>query len=327
MEYRKVGTSGLAVSRMGLGTMTWGRDTSKEEAKKLVKAFVSEGGNLIDTAPAYGAGFAESVIGRLIHTEVSRNDLVIATKAGFGTHGKKTIDTSRSAMLDDLANSLRRLHTDHVDIWQIHTWGSAPIEETLSALDHAVNSGMARYVGVSNFIGWQTGTAASWQKAIPSAANLISNQVEYSLLARRAEIEAIPAAQHHNMGIFAWSPIGRGVLSGKYLKSIPAGSRAARDQMRWFVEPYLETRSTTVVEAVNRAATGLGITPAQVSYLWVRDAPGICAPLLGARTVEQLLPYFEAEEMSLPNQIVSALDDVTGGANILRPENKPSPDF
>ncbi len=298
--------------------MTWGRDTSPENARAIVREFVSAGGNLIDTAPAYGAGFAEKLIGKLIHTDLRRDDLVIATKAGFGTKGKNTIDTSRAAMLDDLTQTLRRLHTDHVDLWQVHTWGDAPLEETLATLDHAVASGMTRYVGISNFIGWQSATAAAWQKAVPGRALLVSNQVEYSLLARRAEIEVLPSLHYHQMGLFAWSPIGRGVLTGKYAKSIPRGSRGAQDQMSWFVEPYLEARSRSVVDATIRAATGLGITPEQVACLWVRDAPGVTAPLLGARTVEQLRPYLEAEEMSLPEQIVSALDDVSGGPNQMR---------
>ncbi|SER50844.1 Predicted oxidoreductase [Propionibacterium cyclohexanicum] len=316
MRTRTVGGSGLEVSRLGLGTMTWGSDTGLDAATELLASFTEAGGNLVDTAPAYGDGVAEEILGRLMHTVIARDDLVIATKAGFGRKGThRVVDTSRKALLDDLAGSLRRLHTDHIDLWQVHAWGSAPIDETLAALDVAVSSGMVRYVGVCNYIGWQIGTAAAWQHAVPGRAGLISGQVEYSLLARRAEIEVIPALAHHEMGLLAWSPIGRGVLTGKYRTGTPRDSRGARDHFSWFVEPYLESRSRSVTDAVVRAADGLGLTPAQVAMLWVRDAPGVTAPLLGARTAEQLSGYLGLDDVHLPEPIVHALDDVTGGPN------------
>ena len=319
MQTRRAGSSGLQVSRLGLGTLTWGRDTQPAQARALVRRFHEAGGTLVDTAPAYGNGVAEKILGKLIHTDLQRSDLVIATKGGFGVkNGRRVVDTSRSALLDDLAASLRRLHTDHVDLWQVHAWGDAPLEETLGAIDHAVRSGMARYVGVSNFIGWQTARAATWQEAIPGRARLVSSQVEYSLLARRSEIEVIPALRALGMGLFPWSPIGRGVLTGKYRTGVPRGSRGAADHFSWFVEPYLEEKSRAITDAVAKAAEGLDLTPHQVALLWVRDAPGVTAPLLGARTVEQLEPYLAVDETTLPEQIVSALDDVSGGPNLGR---------
>ena len=319
MQKRQVGNSGLLVSELGLGTMTWGSAVDEHEAGKLVAEFVSSGGNLVDTAPAYGNGFAEQVLGQIMRDRVSRDDLVIATKAGFGTHGtSQTIDTSRRALLEDLAGSLHRLGTDRVDLWQIHAWGDAPLDETLAAIDHAIGSGMALYAGICNFIGWQTSAAATWQKAMPGRVPLVSGQIEYSLLARRAEIEVLPALQYHQMGFFPWSPLGRGVLTGKYSKGVPRESRGAKNNMSWFVEPYLDQRSRAVVEAVKKAASGLGMTPAQVALLWVRDAPGVTAPLLGARTVEQLQDCLDVSGKELPGLIVEALDDVTGGTNQLR---------
>lgn len=319
MQTRRAGSSGLQVSRLGLGTLTWGRDTQPAQARALVRRFHEAGGTLVDTAPAYGNGVAEKILGKLIHTDLQRSDLVIATKGGFGVrNGRRVVDTSRSALLDDLAASLRRLHTDHVDLWQVHAWGEAPLEETLGALDQAVRSGMARYVGVSNFIGWQTARAATWQEAIPGRARLVSSQVEYSLLARRSEIEVIPALRALGMGMFPWSPIGRGVLTGKYRTGVPRGSRGAADHFSWFVEPYLEEKSRAITDAVAKAAEGLDLSPQQVALLWVRDAPGVTAPLLGARTVEQLEDYLAVDEMTLPEQIISALDDVSGGPNLGR---------
>ena len=185
-------------------------------------------------------------------------------------------------------------------------------------MDHAVRQGMARYVGLSNFVGWQTAQAATWQRAVPGRAPVTSLQLEYSLLARRAEMELVPAAQAFGLGVFPWSPLGRGVLTGQYRSRIPRGSRAASDHFAWFVHPYLEQRSKGVVEAVARAAAGLDLTPLQVALLWVRDAPGVTAPLLGARTAGQLTPALATEELTLPAEIISALDDVSGGPNLLR---------
>jgi aryl-alcohol dehydrogenase-like predicted oxidoreductase len=319
MEQRQVGVSGLRVSRLGLGTMTWGRDTTAEQARSLLEMFYEAGGTFIDTAAAYGAGDAERLVGDLISRVTRRDEMVIATKAGFVIrNGQRIVDTSRRALLRDLAGSLGRLDTDYVDIWQIHAWGSAPLEESLSAVDHAVSSGMARYAGVSNFVGWQTAQAATWQRAFPGRTPITSAQVEYSLLARRAEVEVLPAIRAFGLGFFPWSPLGRGVLTGQYRTGTPRGSRAASDHFSWFVEPYLEQRSRAVVEAVVRAAEGLDLTPLQVALLWVRDAPGVTAPLLGARTTGQLAPALAVEDQELPAEIAAALDDVSGGPHIGR---------
>ena len=319
MQRRNVGASGLHVGRLGLGTMTWGRDTQLEVARPLLAGFVEAGGSLVDTAAAYGNGAAERMLGKLLHTGVRRTDVVIATKAGFGLRdGRRVVDTSARAMLDDLHDSLRRLGTDHVDLWQVHAWGDAPLDETLSALDRAVAAGDARYVGVSNFVGWQTAQAATWQSAFPGRARITSAQVEYSLLARRAEVEVLPCVRSLGLGFFPWSPMGRGVLTGKYRAGVPRGSRGATDHFGWYVEPYLEARSRAVVEGVVRAADGLGLTPLQVALLWVRDAPGITAPLLGARTPDQLASYLECEDLELPQEISRALDDISGGPNAAR---------
>jgi aryl-alcohol dehydrogenase-like predicted oxidoreductase len=321
MEIRRVGASGLRVSRLGLGTMTWGRDTPDTEARALLEMFCAAGGTLIDTAAAYGAGDAERLIGKLVAEVTRREEMVIATKAGFVIRGgKRIVDTSRRALLRDLEGSLERLGTDYVDLWQVHAWGDAPLEETLSALDFAVERGLARYVGLSNFVGWQTAQAATWQHAVPGRAPIVSAQVEYSLLARRAEVEVLPAATAFGLGVFPWSPLARGVLTGQYRGGIPRGSRAASDHFSWFVQPYLEQRSGGVVEAVARAAEGLDMSPLQVALLWVRDAPGVTAPLLGARTAGQLAPALAAEGLSLPPEIASALDDVSGGPNSARPQ-------
>ncbi len=326
MRKRSVGVSGLQVSQLGLGTLTWGRETRLEDARPLLTAFVEAGGNLVDTAAAYAEGDAERIIGRLIRAgDVTRDQLVIATKAGFGVRdGQRVVDTSRTALLEDLRASLRRLGTDYLDLWQLHAWGQAPLEESLAAIDTAVTAGDVRYAGVCNFVGWQTAQAATWQAAFPGRSPLTSAQVEYSLLARRAEVEVIPAIRAFGMGLLPWSPIGRGVLTGKYRNSRPKGSRGASEHFSWFVEPYLEARSRSVVDAVSTAADGLGLSAAQVALLWVRDAPGVTAPLLGARTAAQLQPYLDCDQIELPDEIVSALDDVSGGPNTMREGYEPT---
>ncbi len=322
MQTRTVGASGLQVSRLGLGTMAWGHDTSQSEARELVRRFTGAGGTLIDTAPTDASGEAERWLGRMMAAQLRRDQVVIATKAGFRVHeGRGTIDTSRAHMLADLGESLDRLRTDYVDLWQIHAWGPTGIEESLAALDHAVTSGMARYVGISNFVGWQTAQAATWQRAFPGRAPIVSTQIEYSLLARRAEIEVLPAAEALGLGVFPWSPLGRGVLTAKYRTGIPRGSRGASPHFRAFVEHYWDERSRSVVEAVKTAGDGLRLSAAQVALLWVRDAPGVTAPLLGARTAEQLEPLLETEDDVLPAQITAALDDVSGGPNAGRGED------
>jgi len=313
MQQRYLGSTGLKVSRLGLGTMTWGRDTDEHEARDQLVAFVEAGGTLLDTAAGYANGDSERVIGSLIGDVVPRDELVLATKAGIGRfRGEREINASRGYLLRNLDASLKRLGVDHVDLWQVHTWAEdAPLEETLSALDHAVRSGRVNYVGVSNYNGWQSAQAATWQRALPDRAVLASNQVEYSLLSRGAEQEVVPAAQALGMGILAWSPLGRGVLTGKYRTGTPADSRAASAHFAAFVNKHLHDRSHRIVEATARAGEGLGWSALEVALAWVRDRPGVTAPIIGARTAEQLKASLLVEECELPTEIRSALDDVS----------------
>ncbi|MDQ4085269.1 MAG: aldo/keto reductase [Actinomycetota bacterium] len=315
MQQRFLGRTGLKVSRFALGTTSWGQDTDEYEARDQLAAFVDAGGTLLDTAAAYGDGRSESLIGELLRDSVDRDDVLLATKAGFGRaakNGSSARDTSRGTMLRTLDGSLRRLGVDHVDLWQVHVWADeVPLEETLAALDAAVASGRARYVGVSNYSGWQTAQAATWQRAWPGRAPLASTQVEYSLLNRGVEREVLPAAAALGLGVLAWSPLGRGVLTGKYRTGTPADSRAASPHLRAFVEPYLDDRCGQVVEAVCKAAEGLGLAPLEVALAWLRDRPGVTAPVLGARTAAQLRGALAAEEITLPRAILEALDDVS----------------
>jgi aryl-alcohol dehydrogenase-like predicted oxidoreductase len=313
MEQRHLGHTGLRVSRLGLGTMAWGRDTDEGEAADLLKAYLDAGGNLVDTADVYGEGEAEALLGRLV--EGIRDELVIATKAVSVPHSDRRFDASRRHLLAALDASLDRLGTDYVDVWQLHAYDDrTPIEETLAALDTAVHSGKARYVGVANYSGWQLASAASWQKAVPGRAPIASVQMEYSLLQRGIEREVGPAAQALGVGLLPWSPLGRGVLTGKYRTGTPSDSRAASDRFAGFVEPYLTDEARRIVDAVATASDGLGVAPLEVALAWVRDRPGVVAPIVGARTAAQLRGALATEDLALPREIRAALDDVSAPA-------------
>ncbi|HEX6498106.1 MAG TPA: aldo/keto reductase [Micromonosporaceae bacterium] len=312
MQQRPLGRAGLLVSRLALGTMTWGRDTDADDAAAQLKTYLDAGGNLIDTADVYSDGDSEAVIGSLIGTLVPRDELLISTKSGLRPGSERRRDASRSHLLRSLDASLRRLGTDYVDLWQVHGFDpDTPLDETLAALDHAVGTGRARYVGVSNFSGWETAYAATWQAAWPGRAPLVASQVEYSLLERGIERELLPACATLGLGVLAWSPLGRGVLTGKYRHGRPADSRAASPHFELFVTPYLDPRCSAIVESVVTAADGLRVSPVEVALAWVRDRPGVTSVILGARTVGQLLGALRAEEITLPPQIRAALDDVS----------------
>jgi aryl-alcohol dehydrogenase-like predicted oxidoreductase len=313
MQQRRLGATGLKVSRLGLGTMTWGRDTDEHEARDQLISFAEAGGTLLDTAAGYGDGASEELIGSLVGDVVARDEVVLATKAGISRRtGERVTDTSRGTLLSTLDASLARLGVDHVDLWQVHVWtDETPVEETLSALDLAMSSGRAAYVGISNYTGWQTAQAATWQRAVPGRTPLASTQVEYSLLNRQVEHEVVPAAQALGLGVLPWSPLGRGVLTGKYRTGTPSDSRAATEHFARFVGAYLDERGRGIVEAVARAADGLGWTPLEVALVWVRDRPGVTAPIVGARTAAQLKGALGVDELTLPAEIVDALDDVS----------------
>jgi len=312
MQQRPLGRTGFAVSRLALGTMTWGRDTDEHEARDQLTAFVEAGGTLVDTADVYADGESERVLGLLLADVVARDDIVLATKAVSRPGSERRFDASRGHLLRALDGSLRRLGVDHVDLWQLHAWDPlTPLDETLAAADQAVSAGKVRYLGVSNYNGWQTAQAATWQRALSGRTPVVASQVEYSLLQRGVEREVVPAASALGLGLLAWSPLGRGVLTGKYRTGTPADSRAASPHFTSFVQPYLGEQSRQVVEAVVTAATGLGVAPLEVALAWVRDRPGVTSAVVGARTAAQLRGSLAAEDVDLPEEITQALDEVS----------------
>ncbi|NLI17603.1 MAG: aldo/keto reductase [Actinomycetales bacterium] len=309
MEQRVVGRTGLRVSSLGLGTMTWGRDTDPLDAATMLTEFVEAGGTLVDTAAGYADGAAEELLGELLAGTVARSDVVLVTKAGVRTwrSDRAVVDASRGTLLDSLDASLSRLGTDHVDVFLVQAPDPfTPMEETAGALRAAVTSGRARYAGLSNHSGWQCAHMAGLLRPDPGLA-VVEN--EYSLLERGIERELLPAAQALGIGVFAWSPLGRGVLTAKYRHSTPPDSRAASPHLRAFVAPYLDERSFGVVEALVRAADGLECHPLEVALAWVRSR-GVASAIVGPRTPGQLRAIL-ASDVEVPDVIARALSDVS----------------
>lgn len=315
MEQRTVGRSGLRVSRLGLATHTWGRETDADDAAAQLVAFAEAGGTLVDTSPAYGDGAAQRILGQLVR-EVGRDDLVLSGTAGHTpvladaaspapAPLRWKVDASRRTMMRQLDTTLTLLGTDHLDLWSISAWDPhTPLEEIADTLRWAVRTGRVRYAGARGFDGWQLATLAA-------AAPLTVTQIPYSLLARSVEHEFVPAAQHHGIGIVATAPLAGGILTGKYRHGVPADSRGADEATAAEIIAGLDDRATRVVDAVLTAADGLGTSPLAVALAWIRDQPGVASMLVGARDIGQLTGILAAETLELPRAIAAALGDVS----------------
>ena len=291
--------------------MDWGASTPVEDARDHLKTYLAAGGDFLDTAHGYAGGASEEAIGTMLGHVVPREELVICTKAGIARRAAtRVVDTSRRTLMHQLDTSLERMGTPYVDLWLVHTWSDdTPLDETLSALEWAVTSGRTRYVGVSNYSGWQAAHAATLMSArrIP----LVANEIEYSLLNRIPEDELASAALALGFGLMPWSPLGRGVLTGKYRHGIPADSRAASREFNGLAGLNLTEESGQIVDAVAIAARGMNVSPAEIALAWVRDRPGVVAPIVGTRTTAQLRTALASEDLELPPELRQALDDVS----------------
>lgn len=310
MKQRTVGGSGLRVSRIGLGTLTWGRETTGDEAAAQLSAFVEAGGTLVDTSPEYCNGTAQRILAELLGDVVPRDVLVLSGTSGIdeAAIGPARIDCSRRALLKQLDETLHDLGTDHLDIWRVGSWDPrTPLHEVAATLEYAITSGRTRYVAAGGYLGWQLATLAG---ALPPGS-LIAAQSDYSLLERSAEYELIPAGVHHGTGLFATTPLAGGILTGKYRSGVPADSRGADELRADDIRAHLTDRATRVVEAVATAADGLQTSPLAVALAWARDRPGVASAIVGARDNAQLTGVLVAEELELPKAIAAALDDVS----------------
>lgn len=312
VERRPLGATGATVSRLGLGTLGWGRGVDPADADDMVRAFIDAGGSLIDTSDAHADGAVESLLGKVLSDPALRDAAFVVTRAGTGGHPRRPVDTSRQHLLASLDASLARLGTSHIDLWMLSAWDDAtPIDETLDAMGVAVATGRVLYAGVAFPRGWQVGTAAVASARAPHHRSLAAVAVAYSLVDRDAEAEVIPGARAHDLGILACAPLGCGVLTGKYRHGTPPDSRGASEVLGPGVRRLLDDRGRRVVEGVVTAAQGLDVTAAEVALAWVRDRPGISTVIVGPRTIHQLRTAVQSDALVLPDEIRSVLDEVS----------------
>jgi aryl-alcohol dehydrogenase-like predicted oxidoreductase len=320
MEYRLLGRSGLAVSRLCLGTMTFGNETDLAGAFAQLDAFVDAGGNFIDTADVYSKGVSEEIIGAWLADRPGvRDQVVIATKGRFpmAAHANG-VGLSRRHLSDALNASLSRLGTESVDLYQLHSWDPlTPIEEYLRFVDDAVSAGKVHYFGLSNFTGWQL-TAVSERARAHGWTAPVSLQPQYNLLTRHIELEITDACAEYGLGIIPWSPLAGGWLSGKYSRAnTPSGATRLGENPSRGMEDY-DRRNTDatwrILDVVAEVADASGLTMAQVSLAWLADRPQVAAPILGNRTTEQLAGSLEVADVHLDPALTARLDEVSAPA-------------
>ena len=319
MEYRLLGNSGCAVSALTLGTLTFGNETDEGDSFAQLDRFTELGGTLIDTADVYADGRSEMIIGRWLSARPSARALaIIATKARFPTdetpngHG-----LSRRHLGMALDASLERLAVDTIDLYQLHGWDPlTPVEETVRFLDDAVRAGKIRYVGLSNFLGYQIQKYVDLADALGLSSRPVTVQPQYNLLTRAIEWEVAPACQAEGLGILPWSPLASGWLTGKYHRDTPPapGTRLS-DQvdegMRiWNERGHLE-RNWRVIDAVRKVADGRGVPMSQVAIAWVLARPAVSSVVLGARTLEQLNGNLAAGEVTLSAEETTLLNEAS----------------
>lgn len=316
MEHRLLGRSGCAVSTYALGTMTFGAETDEAGAREQLEAFVDAGGTLLDTADVYAATASEAIIGRWLADlpDHQRDQLVVATKGRFPTgDGPNDLGLSRFHLDRALDASLRRLQVDAIDLYQVHSFDPlTPLDETWRFLDDAVTAGKVRYVGLSNFTGWQTQRVADLAEQ-RGWTRPISAQPQYNLLAREIEWEVVPACQHNGLGLLPWSPLGGGWLTGKYRRDErPTGATRLGEDPDRGVEAYdrrgARQRTWDVLEVVAAIAEARGVTMAQVALAWLHDRPGVSSVILGARTTAQLHANLGAVGLHLDADETARLD-------------------
>ena len=319
MHYKQLGKTGIKVSQLCLGTMTFGGEANRKVSQEMISRFLDREGNFIDTADAYGAGLSEEIVGEALREK--REKVILATKAYFpvGEGAPHNIGLSRVHLIQALENSLRRLQTDYIDLYYVHWWdGVTPLEETLSTLDTFVKQGKVRYIGVSNFTAWQVMKALGisrrygWEK-------FVCFQIQYNLVTREVEREIVPLCREEKLGITTWAPLAGGFLSGKYPKeSPPTKGRLARIEKEndesW--QNRATKRNFRILEVMEKIAQEKGKSCAQIALAWLRYQPGVTAPIMGARTLVQFEDNFGSLEVKFTSEELRSLDEVS------RPENE-----
>ena len=318
MEYRTLGGSGLRVSVLTMGTMTFGGtgeftdvgSTGLAEARRQVDMCLDAGINLIDTADVYSAGLSEEIVGEVLDGRRDRALLATKVRMEMG-EGPNDAGLSRHHVITGCEASLRRLRTDHIDLYQVHEWdGQTPLEETLEALDLLISSGKVRYVGASNYTAWQLMKAlgVAERTGLP---RFVSQQIYYSLQAREAEYELIPLAVDQGLGVLVWSPLAGGLLSGKYRRDheAPAGSRQLTD---WGEPPVYDQEGLyDIIEALVGIGAEHGVSAAQVALAYTLGKPAVTSLVIGARTSEQLADNLAAASLTLAESERELLDKIS----------------
>ena len=303
------GNSGHEISSLTLGTMTWGRDTDEPEARSQLKAYLDAGGNAIDTADSYAKGISEELVGQMIAEVGNRDAIFVATKA-VKVDLPRMYNASAIHISNALDASLNKLGLDYVDLWQMHGWDpSTPIDETLRAVSLAYSQGKFKYFGISNYSAWQTALVIKECEILKIP--FMSAQHEYSLLARGVERELVPLLENQNKSLLPWSPLGRGVLTGKYRYGTPVDSRAASKYFSEFIQEHLTDEKSRIVDALITAAEGIGRTPAETALAWVRNQRSVASVVIGARNLAQLKVLLNSDNLDLPAEIINALSDVS----------------
>lgn len=311
MNYRKLGRSGLKVSSIALGTDNFANPTPEPEVARMVDAALDAGINLFDSSDMYAGGECESIIGRALKENGRRNDVVLATKVHYPTGpGPNDSGNSRLHIMSACEASLKRMQVDHIDLYQLHRPSpDIPVEETLGALTDLVRQGKVRYIGCSTHPAWKV-MEALMASELNGLERFVSEQPPYNLLDRRIENELVPLCKDYGLGLIPWSPMAMGILAGRYADAdqTPDDSRAT---LRGGI--YAERVTARGIEVGNcfvELAKANGISPAQLAILWVKDQPGITAPLIGPKTVEQLEHLLPVTEMSLSDDLRAACDEL-----------------
>lgn len=317
MNHRYLGSTGLKVSELCLGSMTFGRESNEEISRQMLDRFAEAGGNFIDTANVYSLGASEEIVGRWLKNK-QRDDFVIATKVRFPMgEGPNDAGLSRKHILAAAESSLTRLGTDYIDLYQVHSWDEVtPLEETLGTLNMLVQSGKVRYIGASNFSGWQL------QKAIDMSRQrgwepFCCVQPQYNLLCRSTEWEVLPVCQNEGLAVIPWSPLRGGWLSGKFRRGMmepPEGTRVKVAEEKGWGETwsaYNNEHTWSVLDTLLAIAKEVGKTPAQVAIRWLMQRPGVTVPIIGARTMKQLEDNLGACAWSLGEKDMARLNQIS----------------
>jgi aryl-alcohol dehydrogenase-like predicted oxidoreductase len=310
MQIKLLGRSGLAVSELCLGTMSFGNTTSEKDSIRMIHQFMEQGGNFLDTANVYVSGRSEEIVGEAI--KGLRSEVVLATKVRMATADHPNgAGVSRKHIMQSVEESLRRLQTDYIDLYQVHVWDHlTPIEETLRALDDLVTSGKVRYIGCSNFFAWQLMKSLACSDA-NRYVRFISIQPQYSLVSREMDREMMSLCLEENVGVIPWAPLGGGFLTGRYSKEEPTSGRLASKigESSWALRGT--ERNFAILDAVQAAAQELDKTPPQIALAWLLQRKGVTSPIFGASTLEQFADNMGVVGWTMPNEIWNRLDEIS----------------